>query len=254
MGENMHFFETIRKQYGKDIVQAMKLFSKTYNKLVNLRNRRNFLLRCRTEDIIPSFLNFKANHLNFYTTDNRQKFEKNVLLKFKVSSLNLLISDVIKQIKILEQDLGKFKQNIYNSIQENISNEFFRRQLAKYENLHNKIKNINIKKFERLLKNQQNTNNTVNIPVEDTWLENISNTPLPNYVKDILSLGPDFSMPIDESRGIPIPNIIANIETSINNLSTDKKDEIRATCCNIITNYKNHPPKAKNEKIQKKFE
>nr|CAI5854711.1 unnamed protein product [Callosobruchus analis] len=45
-------------------------------------------------------------------------------------------------------------------------------------------------------------------------------------------------MPLEDNKKIPIPNIITEIEYAIKELPTDNKNEIRANCCNILTNHK----------------
>nr|CAI5841688.1 unnamed protein product [Callosobruchus analis] len=45
-------------------------------------------------------------------------------------------------------------------------------------------------------------------------------------------------MPLEDNKKIPIPNIITEIEYAIKELPTDNKNEIRANCCDILTNHK----------------
>lgn len=46
-------------------------------------------------------------------------------------------------------------------------------------------------------------------------------------------------MPIENQNEIPINDIICNIENSIQGISPQNRDNIRAKCTNILTNYKN---------------
>ena len=249
MGERMQFYETIRNSYGDEATECMKIIAKSYNKMANLKNRRIFLFRCRNEEIFPNCLNIKTNQFQFYTTHHRQKFENNILSKFKVSTLNLIITDTIKQIKTLEINIDTNKNKLNVLLPNDILNTFLKKQINIFEQFFNKIKTINLNKLAKL-KNDAQHKTTTKIPVQDSWIENISDTPLPDYAKEILSLGPEFSMPFTNKNDIPVPEIVSNIETSIQNLTTENKDVIRTKCCNMITNFQKNTTK---KTIMKKY-
>ena len=63
MGEEMRIiYRSIEDSYGEN-VNKMKLFEKTSWKISSQKNRRIFLLRCKTEKNTPTFLNFKKHHV-----------------------------------------------------------------------------------------------------------------------------------------------------------------------------------------------
>lgn len=55
------------------------------------------------------------------------------------------------------------------------------------------------------------------------WIQNLSNTQLPEYVRETLKLGPNFATSVT-SKHIPIHSIIANIEDGIEHHDNDSKD------------------------------
>ena len=103
------------------------------------------------------------------------------------------------------------------------------------ESIFFKIKQKNINKINRL--NNKTKADSIN---SSCWIKNLTNIDIPVYVNEVLSLGPNFAIPLKNPEDIPIPDIIANIEISLQNLNHETKDELRSKCCNIITNYKNN--------------
>lgn len=249
MGENMLNFDSFRRNYGTDLVADMKNYWTCYTKYAKQKNRRSFLLRCRSEELKPSFLNIKTNHFKFYSTDLGEKFEEQVVKKFQVSTLNLLISDTISNIEYLENRISFFKHKIKNALPDSVSNTFFQDQTKKYETLFKQIKEKHIKKIEILLKvkNRYRANANSGLKFLPEWIENLTNIQLPDYVVEILSLGPNFAMPFTEKDNLPIIDIISNIEVSINKFTVETKDQMRASCCNFLTNHKHNNNLAKNQ-------
>ena len=114
----------------------------------------------------------------------------------------------------------------------NILDKFINKEALRSDKIFENIKLKNIKKFNRF-KNKDITRNTSN------WIENLTEVTIPDCVTEILSLGPNFAVPLKSADDIPVPDIISNIEAGIINLNSNAKDDIRSKCCNIITNHKN---------------
>lgn len=221
----------------RKILTDMKNYSNLNLKLANQKNRRNFLLRCKTQFVTPNFLNIRVKHIQFTTKVLERKFNENILSRFKRETLNLLISDTIAKIKKLEKNISKIKATLQSNHPQDVIFKFINDENMKYENHFLKVKKRNVNKFELLIKNFQ-ISDKKQINIEKDWFENLTNTEIPDYAMEILSLGSNFAFPVDDPKDIPTIEIISSIETSINKLSNEKKDEIRANICNELTNLK----------------
>lgn len=102
-----------------------------------------------------------------------------------------------------------------------------------------------MKKIERLKRRR-----VAEMSYETSWVENTTNTPLPDYLERTLMLGPNYNVP---NRGkIPYIETVAEIETAIKH--KDNVDEIRAevaTAMSNFVNYNNQPRHHQQEWIAK---
>lgn len=87
--------------------------------------------------------------------------------------------------------------------------------------------------------------------VKENWIENLSDTNLPEHVKIVLSLGPNFGYS-HEYKNLPIIETIANIDSALFN--NPKASEIRNEITNISTNFLNYYKQAENsDKLLNQF-
>ncbi|KAK9892417.1 hypothetical protein WA026_019867 [Henosepilachna vigintioctopunctata] len=74
---------------------------------------------------------------------------------------------------------------------------------------------------------------------KNNWIKNFTDIEVPEYANKVLSLGPKFAATIDYCKmSTPLLDIIANVEIAIEKNTIAVKDEIRASCSNIMTNFK----------------
>lgn len=249
MGENMLSYFKIQENFGENAVALIKLLSKLHSQQSKQKNRRIFLLRCKNEKLTPTFLNIKTNHITFNSVNLEQKFKKYITDNFVQNTLNLLITDTTKHIQLMDRNITETIQSLYTLVPKDLVELLIGRETERRESNFKKIKQKNIQKINRLLQNQKET-----VTSNHDWIENLTDIPLPDYVKDVLSLGPNFAVPIERPEDIPTPDIITNIETTLTHLNSDEKDNLRSKCCNLITNHKNNFNKvSSNNKEQKKF-
>lgn len=247
----MPFYNTIRNTYGPHAVNLMKTYSKLNIKYIKQKNRNIFLLHCKHNQLKPNFLKFNFNHLVPNNVNLKHKFIDVVVKQFVNKTLNLLITDNIHSQNSIKNNIKNTEKKLYETLPTNIVNSFIENEKNKYENFFNKIKNKNIKKINTLKQKQQPpeiTQNTTN------WIENLSDTQIPDNVQEILSLGPNFAIPTTKNKEVPINDIISSIESNIQELNTTEKDEIRIEISNTLTNFQK---KQKNKKIpgkQKTFQ
>ena len=199
------------------------------------------MLRCKAEKLTPTFLNINVNHVKFTNVVSlRRNFKNSVLSQFKFKTLILLITNTTLIINKYEKDLNLIKNKIKGFLPENIFNNFLNTTKIQSEVVFKKTKQRHLKKIDKLIRKQNKSNQNYG----KLWVENLTNKEISDYVFDVLSLGPNFSVPIEKTNNIPIPEIICNIESPISMANNSIKDEIRTKICNILTNFK-------NKKIQK---
>lgn len=154
--DSCNIYSQIRQQYGNETLQLLKHFSKLNVTLAKQKNRRIFLLRCKHLEVTPTFLNFRTQHVTFQCKYLSDEFET-LYRKFKLNTLNLLISDTCKNIRALERELALLENNINRSISYALFSSFLNFEKQRHENFFTKIKHRNIKKINNLY-NRSKTN------------------------------------------------------------------------------------------------
>lgn len=248
MGEKMLSYKNIAKDFGETAVQQMKSYSKKCLQQCKQKNRRIYLLRCRDDNVIPTFLKLKTKHIMFNCRDLERRFGECILKNFTQNTLSLLITDTVKNLHILQSNITQITNFLKTLLPQQIFNNFICHESEKMEIIFQKLKQKNINKFNRL-----NNKGNINSKINSSWIENLTDVDIPEYVNEVLSLGPNFAIPLESPEDIPIPDIISNIEISLINLNTDVKDDLRSTCCNIITNHKNNFNKTNSNKKEQKI-
>jgi len=249
----MPFLQDIQNTYGIECTNQLRNISTTYRKIANQKNRRIFLLRCKHTNVFPKFLNFKVTHIRFLSGTYLENKFGNIIYNTKVNTLNLLITDTIKTLKSLELKFKEIVNKTKTMLPENVFNEFMQFENRKYEKTFQYIKQKNQKKLSNLISHTQPKEININT---QTWLNNISDTDIPQDISEILALGANFSLPITNEKHLPINEYISSIESAIYDKAEDVKDSIRSTVVNIITNHKikTRHKKNNNNKFQSKIQ
>lgn len=236
MGETMQkFFQSIRQNYGEEITFKMKEYLNINTKLAKQKNRSIFLLRCKHDEVMPTFLQINVKHIQVKDVHLKHDFENNALIKFQYKTIKILISDTLKTIKLLQKNIQKNDTYLKNNLPKDIYNKFIEIETQKTNRIFLKVKTKNKKKYDILTDNKQQFT-LVDKP--NKWIENLTNIDIPLDAQEILALGPKFATKVDNNK-IPVHDIICNIEYSIQNLDTNTQDKIRSNICNILTNHKN---------------
>lgn len=129
-------------------------------------------------------------------------------------------------------------EDITTNIRRMVLDQVFIKVLKETKNIFNKhfnkYKLNNINKFKNLIIKS----NTIQTNSTNKWLYNFTDIQLPDNVNTILSLGPQFSIPITKKQ-IPVANIIKDTEVCIKHfdINEDLQNELRCKLTNIITNY-----------------
>ena len=203
--------------------------SKLLNKFVTLNrtfcvnmSRKNFLLKCRSMDLLPLHIPYRINNiqnLHLYSPSCRFKFHK-YLKTFSFTLLNLEITDIHTHLNFLNKEMNTLKNYILSKIKDSrITNRFF--EFCKYklvlytntftEKYNNKLKTI-LNKSNSTNITDNNNNNFNN---SEKCFKNLTDTYIPPDIIEVLSLGPNFNkhkLSLNRSDSV---NIVKNIESKL---------------------------------------
>ena len=159
-------------------------------------------------------------------TSRMEDFNGDVIRKI----LNFEIQYTIRKLNRLKNEQDSIMNGLRN-VCGNIKNEFRLRQRTLYNKKFQVIKQSNIQKMARLIETQY-----VDIRVQDTWIRNLTEVPIPGDIANMLALGPKFALPVTRDE-IPIRKLLAEVEQLVSKVDEDKKNLYRAKVTNVITNY-----------------
>lgn len=228
------FLQNIQSTYGQDVATNMRNTSRMYQKLAKQKNRRIFLLRCKHTNAMPTFLNFNVSHIHFTGTYLREKFN-NLINITKQKTINLCITETTKNIIEIDKQINININKLKPILPSNTLNDFLKFENLKYEKTFNLKRRNNENKIKNIL--CQITDNKTKINTTK-WLDNISDTDIPQDITEVLALGENFSLPITNEKQIPITEYIACIESVIQDKPNEIQNSIRADVTNVITNHK----------------
>lgn len=238
----MGFYARIRSTYGDETYSNLSTWTKNNTKLASLRNRRVFLLQCKSCGVKPNHIVDRVKCI-FSNIRSRQSGEEVLNFNKKVIHRLLLleIKITVKEIVKLERETVALWHRLEESLPRYILTEYKCRQLIRYNRIFAQIKNKNSRKLKNLQQKQ-----TSHIKSQNRWIKNVSSTDIPNDIKSFLALGPKFSIEIPKKE-VSIPNLLADVDLIIeSNFNEDQKNIIRAKTTNTITNYLIKTPKITN--------
>lgn len=251
----MSFFNTIRSDFGNNVVKDMKRSMKINRKLASLHNRRNFLLACRRQKIFPTHITQGIKNIHMLLADSQGALQNkinNLHQNIKNNILNYEISITLQKIKNTFNYKHAIDINIKINVHPNIYTNFMNRQRITNQKFYDKIKRNNIKKFRELTTVNSKKNN---IKIKENWIYNLTTTIIPDNILKFIALGHKFSLQ-PNINNISIFQIIAEIE-DILKLITVNTNQKRAKIINILTNYFNSPTEdnylQKTYNLTKKF-
>ncbi|XP_044766179.1 uncharacterized protein LOC123322301 [Coccinella septempunctata] len=232
----MGFFANIKHTYGSEAHHLLKKLFNDTMKLAAIKNRRIFLLQCRYKTVFPKHITNNIGCLLPLQTE-KHPFKKNVdeiLNKLKKSALNIEIDITEWKYRQLLSSTRLQRGQLKLLLPESIFVNTLKAIETKFNVEFERIKRGNIRKIEDLLRN------TADVLVADGngFIHNYTQTVLPGPVQRILSLGPQFGLPLSNSE-IPIHSVIKDLEYCIHNCQNDEteKNRIRAFTTNILTNF-----------------
>lgn len=232
----MGFFQHISQQFGLSSTQQLKLWINNNRKIAAAINRRNFLLRCRSKGVIPKHIEDTLKSIKYlltYSCPQTNTIQK-VTQRIGQKLISVEISNTIIQVNHLQKIIANNKRTIITVLPYYIYQPFFSKQNQAYDKHFKLIKNNHMKKFDRLVQNQISP-----IQISDKWFVNLTNTHIPNHIKQILALDPKFSLPTIKNN-TNIGTILSCFENILTYTHNQTPEYYRTRFTNIISNYLHH--------------
>ncbi|XP_062713754.1 uncharacterized protein LOC134290604 [Aedes albopictus] len=231
--------QAIRNKYGPNGELLLRRFQRTATNLAKDNNRMKFLLNCRRCKVIPKCLNYKI-HIQLGSGRSREELDK-LMFKQKIRILSVMVADVKRSIA----ELQKNKAHLFGKIETAFEREDVvavkKMVEKKSRSVHEESKRRGERKIERL-KNQR----IAEMNIEEEWVENTTDTRIPDFLQRTLSLGPNFN--VQNKIKMPYVEIVAGIEKGIR--FKENADEIRGEVASAITNHINYVRQPRHGKLE----
>ena len=261
---NIH--SKITSEYGKDVVKIFRKWEKIEYKMVDFSNHRRFTLRCLSKNLIPVSVRLKSTLKTPKSKDIIRKAER-TLLNEQVRSINNSLA-MFKELKdtcinslntILEEERMKECESFIKIKREERHQKTLKRQISKFERLCHKntggrsnvqdgaihvwTNNMNEKNTtdqgpnNTSIQGPSTTTEGLETDENNTWVRNLSKTPLTIAQKKVLARGPNFALVPKEP---PVIEYVAAIEKACQQLKQGEAEELQGEIKSIIK--KIHPP------------
>lgn len=204
-------------------------FLKTSTKLSKVANNIKFLLNCRRCKLVPPCLNSKPQP-KFNSSRSAKEFQ-NVAFKHNIRILSIMVADAKRSIVVVKSRKQALQRRLWTVLDE----PDFKRVKEMVENKSLKTFTTTKTKQQRKLECLKSARVT-QIHHETEWIENTTNTNIPDYLERTLMLGPNFNVHVPDST--PYVKLISEMESGIK--LKENADDIRSEMTLAISNYINY--------------
>ena len=227
------YYKDLEYEYGITCKNTCKHYHNNHNAINRHITTKNFLLQCRKEKLIPTFIINRTKHLtgnmmnyitkgkmnNFLTRTNKQ------LLNIEITNIITKIMYLKRKTKIIQQKLYKLApQHTINSFIHHIKHPKHNKTTSKTEKLDNKRIKLSLQQTNKIKYNPE-------------WLKNLTTITIPKDIETMLAFGPKFAV-FPNKNEVPIHNLIAGIENIISEFKdTGDTNTIRGKATTIISNH-----------------
>lgn len=230
-----NYYYNLEWEYGIACKMTCKKYKNNHQSLQRAKRTRNFLIRCRKDRIIPTFIMNRTKDLVGYNRNNTLYGKKMALIqRTQRTILNLEISFIFKRIHKFEKISSVLRQKMYKLAPQHIMNEFIHscKKPKQNQRNNNNMSEKQMAKFNKLVNEQ-----TPMIKHNPDWFKNLSSVVIPEEIELILSLGPKFSV-VQTKKEVPICNIISDVEDIISiNENREIQNTIRGKVATVIMNH-----------------
>lgn len=183
----MGIIQRIRSKYGRTGEVLLRRFQKAATNLAKDNNKMKFLLNCRRCKVIPKCLNYRI-HVQIKSRRSKEELEK-LLFRQKIRILSVMIADVKRSIA----ELQKNKTRLLNKIETAFEQDDVITVRKMGENKSRYVHTTTKKRGERKIETLKNKR-IAEMNTEEEWVENTTETQLPDFLQRTLSLGPNFNV------------------------------------------------------------
>ena len=211
----MSFFKSIENLYGFTIKKLLKNWLNFNERLAKAIPQRRFLLRCKKDNIFPRHIEQTSKRLNnivFFSRTYTRKRECYIYHQ-KIKLLDWEISDVHLHIKFLRTQLDRIHNKLEKtSLPRTVLSRFLELDELKFKRIFRSLNAKLIDKFNRLA-NEVDISLVPEINI-DNYFQNLTNTAIPQEVKEVVALGRKFcSVPKPTKQNII--DTVKNVEFAL---------------------------------------
>lgn len=195
--------------------------------------------------MIPTHINKLKISVSFHRNSIKRKFDKfkkanqYKLLNFEIEDQHINLNYLYKKIKNIEE-----RRRLFECLPYDLVTTFFELNRHRLISFDYSTKNNSIKKFNNLkqfeTKIQHLFTSFFNID-RSKWFVNISSKDIPDTVSDLLSLGDNFALPIEQEqkndRTNYVLDVVKSFEVNSNILPTDTTEITRISMTNILQRF-----------------
>ncbi|HEY9486225.1 MAG TPA: hypothetical protein VIQ04_06260, partial [Nitrososphaeraceae archaeon] len=173
----------LTSQVNEHIFKIRKTLLRSRIKVVKLKNKRNFLLTCKNNNIFPRSVQFNKSII---VSNNicKQRLER-IRNIFHSKLMGVIIDDIHRNLVRVEKSIV----SIVTKLRRITNDRCYESILRFIDNVCNKLylkcKEKGKKKFNWLISSQHSKLN-----VRESWITNLTNKNIPNDIKYILQMGP----------------------------------------------------------------
>ncbi|XP_044760294.1 uncharacterized protein LOC123317749 [Coccinella septempunctata] len=231
----MAFFEDIADLYEETARTLLKDWSSLRKKLVTLESRKMFLTACRRRKLIPRHIkqNFGSIYGMLIFDHPYKRCVDRVIAAFKNKCLNLEIWITFWKISQIQSSIRIIIEKVSSILPHVVIQNFIFMQDRSFGRLNHRLCASLNKKLDDLDENR----GVLRLEENSDWLFNCTAVTLPFNVCSLLALGPKFIAP-QKAKNISFLEILKDVENIVQEeASSEIRDEKRALCSNIITNF-----------------
>jgi len=234
------FFQHVSQRFDDNCTTLLKSWIKCKKKIYTSKQQLTFLIRCRRHDLIPTHINKLKISVAFHSNSIKRKFDRFKkanqyrLLNFEIEDQNINLNYLYKKIKDIEERL-------FECLPQDLVTTFFELNRRRLTSFDYSIKNNSINKFNNLTQKHNTCLHPFSNIDKSMWFVNISSKDIPDTISDLLSLGDNFALPIEQEQKNDRTNfvleVVKNFEVNSNILPTDATEKTRISVANILQRF-----------------
>ena len=230
-------FQRVKHDYGKDFLHKVRCWERTSRKIARWQNHLCYLLRCRSNGLLPPSLKLK--------TSVKGTEAENILRKTEAKLLSERIRQTIFTLNVIKRQSEELSTEITSRISTDLGGRISQMVDLTHDSEHRKCKRRQINKYDRLREKSNPVEETGLNQHQERWIMNKSTRILSDEEKRLLTKGMNYAI---SPETIPTVDLIAGVEVACRGLEKHDKDRVRAESARVIGSSR--PPKSNLSKVR----